>query len=130
MLRILVVDTFTPFRESLQSLLQDKFTDAVIKSVETCMGAEKEMSLFSPEIVFINIHLSTGKGFELARMIKRRYPAITILALADSDLPEYHVASRRCGIDFFVPKDQWPVEKMLALVDSILMNGEAIFQGD
>ena len=129
MLRILIVDENSPFRESLQVLLHDRFPDAVIEVVDTCEDAEKKIVVLSPGIAFLNIHLTDGKALEWARGVKQRYPAIMIMALADNDLPEYHVASRRSGVDFFVPKDQWSGGKMLALVESMLMNGQAAPQG-
>ncbi len=121
MLRILLVEEKTPFRDALQQLLQNRFPNADIKAVDTCEEAEEKIALLVPEFVFINIHLSTGKGLEVVRKAKIKHSGITFLALADSDLPEYHVASRRSGVDFFVPKDQWSGDKMIALVDTILM---------
>ena len=129
MLRILIVDENTPFRESLQILLQGRFPDAVIEIADTCEDAEKKIVSVCPEIAFLNIHLTAGKALEWVQGVKRRYPALMIMALADNDLPEYHVASRRSGVDFFVPKDQWSGAKMLALVESILMNCNVPPQG-
>ena len=60
----------------------------------------------------------------MARKIKNACPATTIVAIADDDLPEYRVASRRADIDYFVPKDQWSADKILALVETILLNDE------
>jgi len=123
-LRIFLVEEKTPFRDALQQLLQNRFPHADITAVDTCEEAEKQIALLVPEFVFINIHLSTGKGLEVVRKAKIKHSGITFLALTDSDLPEYHVASRRSGADFFVPKDQWSGEKMIALVDTILMEAD------
>jgi DNA-binding NarL/FixJ family response regulator len=122
MLRILLAEKKTPFRNALQQLLQNRFPNANITAVDSCKDAEEMIASLVPDLVFINIHLSSGKGFEVVR--KTKTPTITFLALADYDLPEYHVASRRSGADYFVPKDQWSGEKMLALVDTILMEAD------
>lgn len=121
MLRILLVEEKTPFRDALQQLLQNRFPNADVTAVDTCEEAEEKIALLVPEFVFINIHLSTAKGLEVVRKAKIKHSGITFLALADSDLPEYHVASRRSGADFFVPRDQWSGEKMIALVDTLLV---------
>lgn len=126
MLRILLVEAKTPFRDALQQLLQNRFPNADVTAVDTCEEAKEKIAVLVPEFVFISIHLSTGKGFEVVRKAKIKHSAITFLALADSDLPEYRVASRRSGADFFVPKDQWSGEKIIALVDTILMEAHDI----
>lgn len=120
MLRILVVDTHTAFRDSLTRLLANRFSDAVVATADTCGEGRERIAACAYHMAFVNIHLDSGNGLEMARELKMQHPGVTTLALADCDLPEYHVAIRRASIDFFIPKDQWSSEKMLALVDSIV----------
>ncbi len=124
MLQILLVDESNPFRDALKHLLQNRYPESVVEQVATCRESEEKIASMAPHIVFINIHLTDGKALALAKTIKSLHPDITLMGMADCDLPEYHVASRRAGIDFFVPRDQWTGEKLLALVDSILMKPE------
>lgn len=116
-----MVEEKTPFRDALQQLLQNQFPNADVTAVDTCEEAEQNVAFLAPEFVFINIHLSTKKGLELVRKVKTKNSAITFLTLADYDLPEYRVASKRSGADFFIPRDQWSGEKVIALLDAILM---------
>ena len=122
MLQILLVDESSPYLDSLKNLLQNRYPESVVELVGSCQEAENRIASKIPHILFVNIHLSSGKGLDLAKSIKSAHPGITLMALADYDLPEYHVASRRADVDFFVPKDQWTGEKLLGLVDSICMN--------
>ena len=45
---------------------------------------------------------------------------MTVLAMAEYDYPEYHVATHRAGIDYFISRDQWPGHKLAALLENIM----------
>jgi len=60
---------------------------------------------FHPKIIFIDIRLPGENGLELTEKIKRNYPDITVVILANHDLPEYRQAARESMADYFVLKD-------------------------
>lgn len=115
-----MVDEDSPFRNSLVTLLKNQIPNAVIATADTSRDARLMMVGTPPRILLVNIHLSKEKGLAFAAQSKERHPNMTILAMAEYDYPEYHVAVHRSGIDYFIPKDQWPGNKLVALVDSIL----------
>lgn len=123
MLKMLLVEEKTPFRVALYRLLQNHFPKAEIASANTCLEAEQRVALSVPDFIFINAHVGSEKGLDFVNRIKPKYSTIKFLVLADNDLPEYYVAAYRAGADFFLPKDQWSGEKMIALVETLLMEG-------
>jgi len=60
---------------------------------------------FRPKIIFMDIRLPGENGLELTEKIKRNYPDITVIILANHDLPEYRQAARESMADYFVLKD-------------------------
>jgi DNA-binding NarL/FixJ family response regulator len=75
---------------------------------------------FRPNLLFIEIHLPSENGLDLARQIKIDHPEIIIVILTSYDLPEYKAAAKESGIEHLVPKNDWTGEDMIALVHTIL----------
>ena len=75
---------------------------------------------FDPDLLFIEIHLPSESGLDLARQIKIDHPDIIIVILTSYDLPEYQAAAKESGVAHLVPKDDWTGEDMIALVHTIL----------
>ena len=75
---------------------------------------------FNPDLIFLEIHLPSESGLDLARQIKHDHPEIIIVILTSYDLPEYEAAAKKSGIEHLVPKDDWTGEDMVALVHTIL----------
>ena len=74
---------------------------------------------YDPNLIFLEIHLPTQSGLDLARRIKSDHPEIIIVLLISYDLPEYQTAAEESGVEHLVPKDDWTGEDMIALVQSI-----------
>jgi DNA-binding NarL/FixJ family response regulator len=74
---------------------------------------------FQPDLIFLEIHLPTETGLDLAGRIKAAHPEIVIVILTSYDLPEYKLAVEQSGVEHMVPKDDWTGEDMIALVQSI-----------
>ena len=75
---------------------------------------------FNPNLIFMEIHLPSESGLDLARQIKHDHPEIIIVILTSYDLPEYQTAAEKSGVEHLVPKDDWTGEDMIALVHTIL----------
>jgi len=75
---------------------------------------------FSPNLIFLEMHLPSESGLDLARHIKIDHPDIIIVILTSYDLPEYQAAAKQSGVEHLVPKDDWTGEDMIALVQTIL----------
>jgi DNA-binding NarL/FixJ family response regulator len=120
MFKILIVDPNDPFRRSLKKVLINRFP--LVEVQEAADGDEglRIVDALHPDIIFLEIHLPSETGLDLASRIKADHPDIIIVILTSYDLPEYKLAVSKSGIEHMVPKDDWTGEDMIALVQSIL----------
>jgi CheY-like chemotaxis protein len=120
MFKILIVDPNDPFRRSLKQVLVNRFPIVDIQEAPDGTQCLELVQSFSPNLIFIDIHLPSESGLDLARQLKIDHPDIIIVILTSYDLPEYQAAAEESGIEHLVPKDAWTGEDMIALVHSIL----------
>ena len=120
MFKILIVDPNNPFRRSLKKVLANKIPFVDIREASDANGGLKMLQGFNPNLIFLEIHLPSESGLDLARQIKQDHPEIIIVILTSYDLPEYKAAAKESGIEHLVPKDDWTGEDMIALVHTIL----------
>ena len=129
MFKILIVDPNDPFRQSLKKVLVNRFPFVDIQEVSNGSQGLEMVQNFRPNLLFIEIHLPSESGLDLARQIKIDHPDIIIVILTSYDLPEYKAAAKESGVEHLVPKDAWTGEDMIALVQSILSDLEIEEQG-
>jgi DNA-binding NarL/FixJ family response regulator len=120
MFKILIVDPNDPFRRSLKKVLVNRFPFVDIQEVSNGSQGLEMVQNFRPNLLFIEIHLPSENGLDLARQIKIDHPEIIIVILTSYDLPEYKAAAKESGIEHLVPKNDWTGEDMIALVHTIL----------
>lgn len=120
MFKILIVDPNDPFRRSLKKVLVNRFPFADIREASEGREGLAMVQGFGPDLMFLEIHLPSGSGLDLARQIKMDHPDIIIVILTSSDLPEYQAAALDAGVEHLVPKDDWTGEDMIALVHTII----------
>ena len=120
MFKILIVDPNDPFRRSLKKVLVNRFPFVDIQEASDGSEGLAMVQGFSPNLIFLEIHLPSQSGLDLARQIKDAHPEIIIVILTSYDLPEYKAAAAESGIEHLVPKDDWTGEDMIALVHTIL----------
>lgn len=120
MFKILIIDPNGPFRRSLKKVLVNRFPLVAIQEASDGRAGLKMVQGFSPNLIFLEIHLPSESGLDLARQIKIDYPEIIIVILTSYNLPEYQAAAQEAGIEYLVPKDDWTGEDMMTLVHSIL----------
>jgi CheY-like chemotaxis protein len=120
MFRILIVDPNDPFRRSLRQVLVNRFPFVDIQEAPDGPQCLELVQSFIPNLIFLEVHLPSESGLDLARQIKTGHPDIIIVILTSYDLPEYQAAAKESGVEHLVPKDAWTGEDMMALVHSIL----------
>ena len=120
MCKILIIDPNDPFRRSLKEILANRFPFVDIREASDGRKGLAMVQGFGPNLLFIEIHLPSESGLDLARQIKIDHPDIIIVILTSYDLPEYQAAAAESGVEHLVPKDDWTGEDMIALVHTIL----------
>jgi DNA-binding NarL/FixJ family response regulator len=120
MFNILIIDPNNPFRRSLKNVLTNRFPFIEIQEASDGREGLAKVQGSHPDLIFLEIHLPSESGLDLAREIKIDHPEIIIVILTSYDLPEYKAAAEKSGIEHLVPKDDWTGEDMIALVHTIL----------
>jgi DNA-binding NarL/FixJ family response regulator len=120
MFKILIVDPNAPFRRSLRKVLINRFPFVDIREASDGSEGLEMVQGFGPHLIFLEIHLPSASGLDLARQIKADHPEIIIIILTSYDSPEYQIAAEKSGVERLVPKDDWTGEDMIDLVYSIL----------
>ena len=122
MFKILIIDPNEPFQQSLKKVLAASLPLTIIETVSDIDEGLEMVETFGPQLIFLEIHLPTTNGFDIARQIKALHPDIILVILTSYDLPEYQEAAERAGVEYLAPKDEWTGEDMVDLVRSILAN--------
>lgn len=120
MFKILIVDPNDPFRRSLRKVLVNRFPFVDVQQASDGSKGLEMVQGFGPNLIFLEIHLPSESGLDLARQIRIDHPEIIIVMLTSYDLPEYKAAAEESGAEHLVPKDDWSGEDMIALLDTIL----------
>ena len=82
-------------------------------------GLDK-VNMFDPNLIFLEIHLQTHSGLDLARRIKIKRPDTIIVILTSYNLPEYRTAAEESGVSHVVVRDEWTGADLIDLVRLIL----------
>ena len=119
MLRVLIVEDQTIFREELKSSLCGHFPSVVVEEAGDGDEALQKVSKTPPHLIFMDICLPGVNGLQLTKQIKVGFPGIYIAVLTDYDFPEYRQAALQFGADRFFIKSDFNWDEVEALIESI-----------
>jgi DNA-binding NarL/FixJ family response regulator len=85
MLKLLIVDDHTIFREGLRTLLDLEDDLTVIGEASDGQEAMRMLDEEQPDIVLLDLHLPDALGSELCRRIRRSHPDVRVLILSAYD---------------------------------------------
>ena len=119
MFTTLIVEDNLSFRQSLRTMLSERFPDMSISEAGDADEALERIETPLPDLVFMDIRLPGGNGLELTGKIKQNNSRTTVIILTSYDLPEYREAAREYGADFFMVKDATSWEEIRSLVESV-----------
>ncbi len=119
--RILIVEDHQGFRESLKEVLSGRLPYAVVDEASEGSEVLARIETQAPHLVFMDINIPGENGLELTRRIKQSYPGIVIVILTSYDLPEYREAAYRYGANYFLAKSSTNGQKLVGLIESILL---------
>ena len=97
MFKILIIDPNEPFRQSLKKVLAASLPLTIIETVSDIVEGLEMVETFGPQLIFLEIHLPTTNGFDIARQIKALHPDIILVILTSYDLPEYQEAAENAA---------------------------------
>ena len=100
--RVLIVDDEVDICYLLKGIL--KFKNIEANYVTTLAEAEVHLQHNDPPLVFLDNHLSDGKGMDYVRRIKREHPSTAIIMITAHDTTLDRERAYKEGVDFFIGK--------------------------
>jgi len=117
---ILIVEDNPVFREFLQRALHARFPLLALSAAGSLREALLRLNAARTDLVFADVHLPDGRGFELARRIRQMSVDAKVVFLSGYDLPEYRVEAYRSGADQYLVKGRVSIDDIAAVVNSTI----------
>ena len=105
-LRILVVDDFAPFRESLSNLFLDYETLTIVGEAADGEAAVEMAFRLLPHIIVMDVKMPRISGVEATRRIKRFLPGVHVIGISTQDDTFIKESMKAVGSCHFLMKDR------------------------
>jgi len=104
-IKVLIVEDQDLVREGIAALLsQYEEISLVSDGVESGERALRQVELYKPDVVLMDVSLTDTTGVDVTRDIKRKFPRTRILMLTGDDTERRVAASMRAGADGYIIK--------------------------
>jgi len=121
MIHVIVVDDHCLFRKGLRAIFMSCHPD-IIMSGEAETGEElfRLLPATPSDLILLDIILPGMSGVEIARRLRRDYPALKILAISAENTAETIKAMLEAGIDGFISKQQGNDDELADAIRSVV----------
>jgi DNA-binding NarL/FixJ family response regulator len=107
-IRTLIVDDHALFRVGISNILGREREIEVVGEAPDGRSAVEMVSMVSPNIVLMDLSLPAPGGLETTQRIRREFPAIAVIVMAQDEDEESLFASIKAGAAAFIIKDISP----------------------
>ena len=107
-IRILIVDDHALFRGGISNVLGKEREFDVVGEAADGRNAIEMTGMVSPSIVLMDLSLPAPGGLETTQRIRREFPAVAVVVMAQEEDEESLFASIKAGAAAFVIKDISP----------------------
>jgi DNA-binding NarL/FixJ family response regulator len=107
-IRILIVDDHALFRVGISNILSHEREFDVVGEAADGRSAVEMVGMVSPNIVLMDLSLPAPGGLDTTQRIRREFPAIAVVVMAQDEDEESLFASIKAGAAAFVIKDISP----------------------
>ena len=114
-IRLLIVDDHAVVRKGIQNLLEDETNIDIVGEASDGIEAMERVKLLKPTIVLLDLTMPQMSGFEVAKFISEKFPAVKTLIFSMHNNPEYMVTSVENGAMGYLLKDTSKEEILKAL---------------
>lgn len=104
-LRILVVDDFAPFRESLHSFFLDHKLMTIVGEAADGEAAIELAFRLAPHVIIMDVKMPRINGVEATRRIKRFLPGVHVIGISTQDDTFIKESMKAAGSSHFVTKE-------------------------
>lgn len=124
-IKLLIVDDHAVVRKGIQNLLEDEENIEIVGEASDGMEALEKVKTLKPTIVLLDLTMPKMSGFEVAKSISDKFPAIKSVIFSMHNNPEYMVTSVENGAMGYLLKDTSKEEILKALTS--VSEGEKYF---
>jgi two-component system secretion response regulator SsrB len=103
--------------EGIRSLLGTTFEVVVMVADETSLF--ETIDRLGAPLAVVDLSLTPGKGLDLVRRLRARYPQLKLIVVGRSDDPSVSQLARQAGASDFVPKPAIATD-LLPAIDALL----------
>ena len=130
MINAILVDDHALFRLGVKYAIKSSHTDICIVGEADCGSALfRLLETLAPDIILLDILLPDTTGIEIARRLRKEYPAIKILAISAENTTEVVQEMLDIGIEGFISKRQGSADDIAEAIRTI-MNGFEYYGND
>lgn len=114
-IKLLLVDDHAVVRMGLRMLFENEGDIEIVGEAATAAEAIEAASRLLPEVILMDIGLPDLSGIEATREIKKKFPAMHVVALTIHEDQEYFFKMLEAGASGYVPK-RAASEELLAAI--------------
>ncbi|HXG26234.1 MAG TPA: response regulator transcription factor [Candidatus Binatia bacterium] len=107
-IRILIVDDHALFRVGISNILSREREVEVVGEAADGRSAVEMVSMVNPSIVLMDLSLPAPGGLDTTQRIRREFPAVAVIVMAQDEDEESLFASIKAGAAAFIIKDISP----------------------
>jgi two-component system, OmpR family, response regulator len=100
--KVLIIDDEVDICYLLKGILRFKNIDA--DYVTSISEAQKVLQQADPPLIFLDNHLSDGRGVDYIRQIKKEHPSAKVVMITAHDTAYDREKAYKEGVDFFIGK--------------------------
>ena len=102
--RVYLVEDSFPIRERLLEMLGDIDGVEVVGTEDTAAGAAEGILKTRPDLVVLDIRLTSGSGIDVLRQVHPLAPGIVFIVLTNFASPQYQSICTKAGARHFIDK--------------------------
>ncbi|MEX2598727.1 MAG: response regulator transcription factor [Dehalococcoidia bacterium] len=125
LVRVVLVDDHAMVRQGIRERLAKETDINVVGEAETRDDGLALVEQLQPDVVVLDIRLRQDSGIEIAKHIRRHYPAIKILILSAYDYDQYVRALARVGVDGYISKEN-SQEELVQAIREVVSGGAVL----
>jgi NarL family two-component system response regulator LiaR len=114
--RVLLVDDFPAFRDSVRSLLEESPGFEVVGEAEDGLTATQLAETLRPDVVLMDVNISRLDGVTATRQIKALLPETSIIGISAIPTAYAREEMLKAGANGFVQKEHIP-DQLLGAID-------------